>query len=146
MHAIEIAAQAPQPLQLFLPYYLFDYLFLFVGSETLLKGIELSDHQYLGVKLAVRYGNQLKLIQSTAESSLVLLLKKIKCFLQGQQHKPAESKLSILTRFLLLTSFKFVIFIIIVITIIIFIFFNRVLDSSPPRGQRFNYWELSVIR
>ena len=28
----------------------------------------------------------------------------------------------------------------------IFIFFNRVVDSSPPRGQRINYWQLSVIR
>lgn len=74
----------------------------FLGSETILKGVELSEQQYLGVKLAIRYGNQLKLLQSSAENhhNLVLLLKKTKCFLQGQQHKPSQSTLSILLFFL----------------------------------------------
>lgn len=61
-------------------------------------GVELSELQHLGVKLAIRYGSHLKLIQSNAEISnnLVLLLKKAKCFLQGQQHKTYESSISIL--------------------------------------------------
>lgn len=68
------------------------------GSETILKGVELSQQQLLGVKIAIRYGIHLKLIQSNVENSynLILLLKKAKCFLQGQQHKGSESNLSIL--------------------------------------------------
>ncbi|XP_028401729.1 protein broad-minded-like isoform X2 [Dendronephthya gigantea] len=70
----------------------------FSGSETILMGVDLSELQHLGVKLAIRYGSHLKLIQSNAEISnnLVLLLKKAKCFLQGQQHKSFESSINFL--------------------------------------------------
>jgi hypothetical protein len=70
----------------------------FLGSETILKGVELCEQQHLGIKLVIRYGGHMKLIQSNAESNnnLVLVLKKAKCFLQGQQHKAPESTISIL--------------------------------------------------
>jgi hypothetical protein len=72
--------------------------FSFLGSETILKGVELCEQQHLGIKLVIRYGAHMKLIQSNAESNnnLVLVLKKAKCFLQGQQHKAPESTISIL--------------------------------------------------
>lgn len=48
--------------------------------------------------MSIRYGSHLKLIQSNAENNnnLVILLKKAKCFLQGQQHRASESAMSIL--------------------------------------------------
>ncbi|CAB3998353.1 Hypothetical predicted protein [Paramuricea clavata] len=70
----------------------------FSGSETILKGVELSQQQLLGVKMSIRYGSHLKLFQSNAENNnnLVLLLKKVKCFLQGQQHRASESAMNFL--------------------------------------------------
>ena len=81
-----------------------------LGSETILKGVELSEQQHLGIKLAIRYGSHLKLIQSNAESNnnLVLVLKKAKCFLQGQQHKASESPISILLVFMQYTEWSLV--------------------------------------
>ena len=49
--------------------------------------MELSDIENLGTKVAVRYGVQLKLLQSTTDGveDLTHLLKYSKFFLQGQQ-------------------------------------------------------------
>ena len=49
--------------------------------------MELSDIENLGTKVAVRYGVQLKLLQSTTDGveDLTYLLKYCKFFLQGQQ-------------------------------------------------------------
>ncbi len=60
---------------------------LFTASESSLKNVELSDIENLGTKVAVRYGVQLKLLQSTTDGveDLTYLLKYCKFFLQGQQ-------------------------------------------------------------
>lgn len=57
------------------------------ASESSLKTVELSDIENLGTKVAVRYGVQLKLLQSTTDGveDLTYLLKYSKFFLQGQQ-------------------------------------------------------------
>ena len=57
------------------------------ASESSLKNVELSDIENLGTKVAVRYGVQLKLLQSTTDGveDLTYLLKYCKFFLQGQQ-------------------------------------------------------------
>lgn len=49
--------------------------------------MELSEIEILGTKVAVRYGVQLKLLQSTTDGieDLTYLLKNCKFFLQGQQ-------------------------------------------------------------
>ena len=49
--------------------------------------MELSEIESLGTKLAVRYGVQLKLLQSTTDGveDLTYLLKNCKFLLQGQQ-------------------------------------------------------------
>lgn len=59
----------------------------FSASESSLKTVELSDIESLGTKVAVRYGVQLKLLQSTTDGveDLTYLLKFCKFFLQGQQ-------------------------------------------------------------
>lgn len=59
----------------------------FTASESSLKTVELSDIESLGTKVAVRYGVQLKLLQSTTDGveDLTYLLKFCKFFLQGQQ-------------------------------------------------------------
>ena len=59
----------------------------FAASESSLKTVELSDIENLGTKVAVRYGVQLKLLQSTTDGveDLTYLLKFCKFFLQGQQ-------------------------------------------------------------
>lgn len=59
----------------------------FTASESSLKTVELSDIENLGTKVAVRYGVQLKLLQSTTDGveDLTYLLKYSKFFLQGQQ-------------------------------------------------------------
>ena len=59
----------------------------FTASESSLKTVELSDIENLGTKVAVRYGVQLKLLQSTTDGveDLTYLLKYCKFFLQGQQ-------------------------------------------------------------
>ena len=59
----------------------------FAASETSLKNMELSEIESLGTKLAVRYGVQLKLLQSTTDGveDLTYLLKNCKFLLQGQQ-------------------------------------------------------------
>lgn len=59
----------------------------FSASETSLKNMELSEIESLGTKLAVRYGVQLKLLQSTTDGveDLTYLLKNCKFLLQGQQ-------------------------------------------------------------
>ena len=59
----------------------------FTASESSLKNVELSEIESLGTKVAVRYGVQLKLLQSTTDGveDLSYLLKYCKFFLQGQQ-------------------------------------------------------------
>ena len=59
----------------------------FTASESSLKNVELSEIESLGTKVAVRYGVQLKLLQSTTDGveDLTYLLKYCKFFLQGQQ-------------------------------------------------------------
>ena len=59
----------------------------FAASESSLKTVELSDIENLGTKVAVRYGVQLKVLQSTTDGveDLTYLLKFCKFFLQGQQ-------------------------------------------------------------
>ena len=59
--------------------------------------MELSDIENLGTKVAVRYGVQLKLLQSTTDGveDLTYLLKYCKFFLQGQQ-RATDSTLRIL--------------------------------------------------
>lgn len=59
----------------------------FSASESSLKNVELSEIESLGTKLTVRYGVQLKLLQSTSEGieDLSHLLKYSKFFLRGQQ-------------------------------------------------------------
>lgn len=69
----------------------FDFSFVvisyYTASESSLKNVELSDIENLGTKVAVRYGVQLKLLQSTTDGveDLTYLLKYCKFFLQGQQ-------------------------------------------------------------
>ena len=60
---------------------------LFTASESSLKNVELSETENLGTKVAVRYGVQLKLLQSTTDGveDLTYLLKYCKFFLHGQQ-------------------------------------------------------------
>ena len=66
---------------------LFVIISLFTASESSLKNVELSETENLGTKVAVRYGVQLKLLQSTTDGveDLTYLLKYCKFFLQGQQ-------------------------------------------------------------
>lgn len=68
-----------------------------LASESSLKNVELTDIESLGTKVAVRYGVQLKLLQSTTDGveDLTYLLKYCKFFLQGQQ-RTTESTLRIL--------------------------------------------------
>ena len=70
-----------------------------LASESSLKNVELTDIESLGTKVAVRYGVQLKLLQSTTDGveDLTYLLKYCKFFLQGQQ-RTTESTLRILVR------------------------------------------------
>ena len=77
---------------------IFDFLVIFMlASESSLKNVELTDIESLGTKVAVRYGVQLKLLQSTTDGveDLTYLLKYCKFFLQGQQ-RTTESTLRIL--------------------------------------------------
>lgn len=77
---------------------IFDFLVIFMlASESSLKNVELTDIENLGTKVAVRYGVQLKLLQSTTDGveDLTYLLKYCKFFLQGQQ-RTTESTLRIL--------------------------------------------------
>ena len=62
--------------------------------------MELSDIENLGTKVAVRYGVQLKILQSTTDSveDLTYLLKYCKFFLQGQQ-RATDSTLRILMEY-----------------------------------------------
>ena len=66
-------------------------------SETSLKNIDLSEIEARGVKLVVRYGLQLKCLESNTDGieDLTHLLKHTKFFLQGQQ-KSTDSSLRIL--------------------------------------------------
>ncbi|XP_074617585.1 protein broad-minded-like isoform X1 [Acropora palmata] len=59
----------------------------FSASESSLKNVELSEIENLGTKVTVRYGVQLKLLQSSTEGieDLTYLLKYSKFFLRGQQ-------------------------------------------------------------
>ena len=61
--------------------------FFFTASESSLKNVELSEIENLGTKVTVRYGVQLKLLQSSTEGieDLTYLLKYSKFFLRGQQ-------------------------------------------------------------
>lgn len=70
----------------------------FSASESSLKNVELTDIESLGTKVAVRYGVQLKLLQSTTDGveDLTYLLKYCKFFLQGQQ-RTTESTLRTLS-------------------------------------------------
>ena len=63
------------------------FFFFFSASESSLKNVELSEIENLGTKVTVRYGVQLKLLQSSAEGieDLTYLLKYSKFFLRGQQ-------------------------------------------------------------
>lgn len=77
---------------------IFNFLVIFMlASESSLKNVELTDIESLGTKVAVRYGVQLKLLQSTTDGveDLTYLLKYCKFFLQGQQ-RTTESTLRIL--------------------------------------------------
>ena len=77
---------------------IFDFHVIFMlASESSLKNVELTDIESLGTKVAVRYGVQLKLLQSTTDGveDLTYLLKYCKFFLQGQQ-RTTESTLRIL--------------------------------------------------
>lgn len=62
--------------------------------------MELSDVESLGTKVAVRYGVQLKLLQSTTDGveDLTYLLKYCKFFLQGQQ-RTTDVTLRILVKY-----------------------------------------------
>lgn len=85
-------------LHLLISYVIFDFLVIFMlASESSLKNVELTDIESLGTKVAVRYGVQLKLLQSTTDGveDLTYLLKYCKFFLQGQQ-RTTESTLRIL--------------------------------------------------
>lgn len=85
-------------LHLFISQVIFDFLVIFMlASESSLKNVELTDIESLGTKVAVRYGVQLKLLQSTTDGveDLTYLLKYCKFFLQGQQ-RTTESTLRIL--------------------------------------------------
>lgn len=63
------------------------HFFIFAASESSLKNVELSEIENLGTKMTVRYGVQLKLLQSFSEGieDLTYLLKYSKFFLRGQQ-------------------------------------------------------------
>lgn len=77
---------------------IFDFHVIFMlASESSLKNVEVTDIESLGTKVAVRYGVQLKLLQSTTDGveDLTYLLKYCKFFLQGQQ-RTTESTLRIL--------------------------------------------------
>lgn len=85
-------------LHLLISQVIFDFLVIFMlASESSLKNVELTDIESLGTKVAVRYGVQLKLLQSTTDGveDLTYLLKYCKFFLQGQQ-RTTESTLRIL--------------------------------------------------
>lgn len=85
-------------LHLLISQVIFNFLVIFMlASESSLKNVELTDIESLGTKVAVRYGVQLKLLQSTTDGveDLTYLLKYCKFFLQGQQ-RTTESTLRIL--------------------------------------------------
>lgn len=85
-------------LHLLISQVIFNFLVIFMlASESSLKNVELTDIENLGTKVAVRYGVQLKLLQSTTDGveDLTYLLKYCKFFLQGQQ-RTTESTLRIL--------------------------------------------------
>ena len=85
-------------LHLLISLVIFDFHVIFMlASESSLKNVELTDIESLGTKVAVRYGVQLKLLQSTTDGveDLTYLLKYCKFFLQGQQ-RTTESTLRIL--------------------------------------------------
>ena len=67
--------------------FVFLFFFFFAASESSLKNVELSEIENLGTKVTVRYGVQLKLLQSSTEGieDLTYLLKYSKFFLRGQQ-------------------------------------------------------------
>lgn len=76
------------------------FFFFFAASESSLKNVELPDIESLGTKVAVRYGVQLKLLQSTTDGveDLTYLLKYCKFFLQGQQ-RTTDVTLRILVKY-----------------------------------------------
>lgn len=85
-------------LHLLISLVIFDFHVIFMlASESSLKNVELTDIESLGTKVAVRYGVQLKLLQSSTDGveDLTYLLKYCKFFLQGQQ-RTTESTLRIL--------------------------------------------------
>lgn len=67
--------------------FLLFFFFFFAASESSLKNVELSEIENLGTKVTVRYGVQLKLLQSSTEGieDLTYLLKYSKFFLRLQQ-------------------------------------------------------------
>ncbi|XP_070575308.1 protein broad-minded-like [Ptychodera flava] len=67
------------------------------GPDSLLKGHKLPEIQVLGVKMAVRYGQHLKILNNISESTekLTMLIKQCRHYLKQQQRK-TDSELSFL--------------------------------------------------
>lgn len=62
----------------------------YTGTDNMLKTVNISPLQQLGIKMAIRYGIHLKMINTSSDAmdNLTLLMKQIKYYLQQQQKTP----------------------------------------------------------
>ncbi|CAL1530647.1 unnamed protein product [Lymnaea stagnalis] len=100
------------------------HLYEFSGSDSAIKNFKLSPLQLLGVKMAIRYGIHLKVINTSSESTdnLTKLMRQTGCFLK-QQQRSLKSSMNILLNILNYPGFDW-------FTATIFLVFNGNTDKA----------------